>query len=99
MARVIHEQSRGQLIEKGLWDVTGNGGWGRAKNPFCGGMTAEQLQEIDFDAVDFSEIYTELLDGTDIPDLAGSTESTEEGIGDLCPEDSESLDCGGEVEQ
>ncbi len=99
MARVIHEQSRGQLIEKGLWDVTGNGGWGRAKNPFCGGMTAEQLQEIDFDAVDFSEIYSELLDGADIPDLAGSTESTEEGIEDLCPQDSESLDCGGEVEQ
>ena len=99
MARVIHEQSRGQLIEKGLWDVTGNGGWGRAKNPFCGGMTAEQLQEIDFDAVDFSEIYADLLDGANIPDLAGSTESTEEGIEDLCPEDSESLDCGGEVEQ
>ena len=99
MARVIHEQSRGQLIEKGLWDVTGNGGWGRAKNPFCGGMSAQQLQEIDFDAVDFSEIYSELLDGADIPDLAGSTESTEEGIEDLCPQDSESLDCGGEVEQ
>ena len=99
MARMIHEQTRGQLIEKGLWDVTRNGGWGRAKNPFCGGMSAEQLQEIDFDAVDFSEIYTDLLDGTDIPDLAGSTESTEEGIEDLCPEDSESLSCGGEVEQ
>ena len=99
MARVVHEQARGQLIEKGLWDATDNGGWGRAKSPFCGGMTAEQLQEIDFDAVDFSEIYSELLDGADIPDLAGSTQGTEEDIEDLCPEDSESLSCGGEEEQ
>ena len=99
MARVIHEQARGQLIEKGLWGVSRNGGWGRAKNPFCGGMTAEQLQEIDFDAVDFSEVYSDLLDAADIPDLAGSTRGTEQDIGELCPEDSESLSCGGEGEQ
>ena len=99
MARVIHEQARGQLIEKGLWGVSRNGGWGRAKNPFCGGMTAEQLQEIDFDAVDFSEIYVDILDTADIPDLAGSTQGTEKSIGELCPKDSESLSCGGEEEQ
>ena len=40
-------------------------------------MSTQQLQEIDFDAVDFSEIYTDLLDEADIPDLAGSTQSTE----------------------
>ena len=99
MARVVHEQGRGQLIEKGLWDTAENGGWGRAKNPLCGGMSAEQLQEIDFDAVDFSEIYADLLDETSIPDLADSTQSTEEGIEDLCLEDSEALDCDGEEEQ
>ena len=97
MARVIHEQTRGQLVEKGLWGTSQNGGWGRAKNPLCGGMTAEQLQEIDFDAVDFSKIYGDLLEAADIPDLAGSTESTEEDIEDLCPETS--LGCGGEEEQ
>ena len=94
MARVVHEQARGQLIEKGLWATARNGGWGGAKNPLCEGMTAEQLQEIDFDAVDFSEIYTELLDAADIPDLADSRESTEEDIEDLCPD--ESLGCDGE---
>lgn len=99
MARVVHEQARGQLIEKGLWDVTENGGWGRAKNPSCGGMSAEQLQEIDFDAVDFSEIYADLLGEASIPDLADSTQSTEEGIEDLCPEDSESPACGGDEEE
>ena len=97
MARVVHEQTRGQLIQKGLWATTENGGWGRPKNPRCGGMTAEQLQEIDFDAVDFSEIYTDLLDAADIPDLTDSTESAEEDIEDLCPDGS--LDCGGEEGQ
>ena len=99
MARVIHEQARGQLIEKGLWYTAENGGWGRTKNPLCGGMTAEKLQEIDFDAVDFSEIYTDLLNGADIPDIADSTQGVEESIEDLCPEDSESLGCGGEEER
>ena len=99
MARVVHEQARGQLIEKGLWEGAENGGWGRAKNPFCGGMSAEQLQEIDFDAVDFSEIYADLLDEADIPELPSSARSTEEDIGDLCPKDSEPLDCGGDGEE
>ena len=98
MARVVHEQARGQLIEKGLWDTAENGGWGRAKNPLCGGISTRQLQEIDFDAVDFSEIYADLLDGADIPELPGSTQRTEESIEDLCPQDSESLSCGGEEE-
>lgn len=97
MARVVHEQTRGQLIQKGLWPTARNGGWGRPKNPRCGGMTAEQLQEIDFGAVDFSEIYADLVDAADIPDLTDSTESAEGDIEDLCPEGS--LDCGGEEEQ
>ena len=97
MARMIHEQTRGQLIQKGLWATAANGGWGSPRNPNCGGMTAEQLQKIDFDAVDFSEIYGGLLDATDIPDLTDSTDSTEEDIEDLCPDGS--LGCGGEEEQ
>ena len=99
MARVVHEQARGQLMEKGLWDVRENGGWGRAKNPFCGGMSAQQLQEIDFNAVDFSEIHADLLDEASIPDLADSTRSTEEDIGNLCPGDYESLGCGEDKEE
>lgn len=97
MARLVHEQTRGQLIQKGLWPTARNGGWGRPGNPDCGGMTAEQLQEIDFDAVDFSEIYGDLLDAASTPDLADSTESTEEDIEYLCPDGS--LGCGEEEEQ
>ena len=94
MARVIHEQARGQLIRKGLWPTARNNGWGSARNPRCGGMTAEQLQEIDFDAVDFSEIYENLPGADDIPDPADSTESAEEDIGNLCPDGA--AGCGGE---
>ena len=97
MARVVHEQTRGQLIRKGLWPTARNGGWGSPKNPRCGGMTAEQLQEIDFDSVDFSEIYADLLDAARIPDLADSTERAEEDIGDICPDGE--LDCEGEEER
>ena len=99
MARVVHEQARGQLVEKGLWAVAENGGWGEAKNPFCGGITTEQLQEIDFDAVDFSEIYEDILDEADAPGLDGSTRSVGESVEKLCPRGSEELDCGGEGER
>lgn len=94
MARVLHEQARGQLIEKGLWPTAANGGWGRPRKPRCGGMTAEQLQQIDFDTVDFSEIYTDLVHAADIPELAESTESAQQDIGDICSDGS--LECGGE---
>ena len=97
MARVVHEQTRGQLIQKGLWPTAENGGWDRPRNPRCGGMTAEQLQEIDFDSVDFSEIYEDLLDAADIPDSADSEDSTQEDIEDLCP--AGSLDCGREEQR
>ncbi len=97
MARVVHEQTRGQLIRKGLWPTAANGGWGRAKSPHCGGMTTEQLQEIDFDAVDFSEIYEGLVDTADTPGLSESAEGTVEDIEDMCPD--ESLGCGGEGER
>ena len=91
MARVIHEQARGQLIQKGLWGTAENGGWGSAKNPRCGGMTASQFQQIDFDAVDFSEIYGDLPDASDIPDARDSERDAKEGIKNLCPDGS--LDC------
>jgi len=93
MARVIHEQARGQLMEKGLWNITENGGWGRAKNPFCGGMSTEQFQKIDFDAVDFSEIHADLTDGADMPDITDSTKKTEKSVENLCPENLATLNC------
>lgn len=45
LARIIQEQGRLQLAR----------GWGSAKNPMCQGFTQEELESLDFDAMDLSE--------------------------------------------
>ena len=58
LARIIQEQGvQGQL---GI-------GLGSAKNPVCGAITPEQLQEIDFDAIDFSDFYDDMHNNTNLP--------------------------------
>ena len=99
MARIVHEQGRPQLIEKGAWTETGGGGWGNPKNPECGGMTAEQLREIDFGAVDFSEIYGDVFDEAGSPELPVLLRETSEDAEDLClgsREEDGSVRCAGE---
>jgi conjugal transfer mating pair stabilization protein TraN len=51
MARIIHEQGRQQL---GI-------SWGTPKEPNCQPLTVEQLQKINFDKIDLSELYSELI--------------------------------------
>lgn len=50
LSRIIHEGGRLQL---GL-------NWGNVENPNCRGLTVEELQRIDFNRLDFTEIYEEL---------------------------------------
>ena len=58
LARIIQEQgSQGQL---GI-------SLGTAQNPICGAITPEQLQEIDFEILDFSDFYDDMHNGTNIP--------------------------------
>ncbi|MFA0072127.1 type-F conjugative transfer system mating-pair stabilization protein TraN [Vibrio cyclitrophicus] len=58
LARIIQEQgAKGQL---GI-------GLGSAKNPICGAITPEQLQEIDFEMLDFSDFYNDMHDSTNLP--------------------------------
>ncbi|PMK82360.1 type-F conjugative transfer system mating-pair stabilization protein TraN [Vibrio sp. 10N.261.52.E5] len=58
LARIIQEQgSQGQL---GI-------SLGTAQSPICGAITPEQLQEIDFEILDFSDFYDDMHDGTNIP--------------------------------
>lgn len=45
LARILQEQGRLQL----------NRGWGSAKAPMCQGFTQEELEALDFDAMDLSE--------------------------------------------
>ncbi len=83
-ARVVHEQARPQLIEKGLWRETENGGWGSARDPECGGITAEQLQAVDFSEMDFSEIYGDLLRNRTVPLRRDAEREVEEKMKKLC---------------
>ncbi|MFA0108264.1 conjugal transfer protein TraN, partial [Vibrio splendidus] len=53
LARIIQEQgSQGQL---GI-------SLGTAQSPICGAITPEQLQEIDFEILDFSDFYDDMHD-------------------------------------
>lgn len=59
LARIIQYQGRsGQL---GI-------GFGDAKNPNCRGLNVEELQSIDFNAMDYSDFYHELNERQAIPD-------------------------------
>jgi hypothetical protein len=51
LVRIIQEQGRPQL---GI-------GWGTAENPDCRGFTPEELQRINFQAIDFSEYYADIV--------------------------------------
>lgn len=51
LTRIIQEQGRGQL---GI-------GWGSTQSPDCRGLTVEELQRINFEAIDFSEYYADIM--------------------------------------
>ncbi|MDA0967637.1 MAG: conjugal transfer protein TraN [Proteobacteria bacterium] len=57
LARIIHEQARGQLSMN----------WGSPQAPNCESMTIDQLQSIDFTQVDLSELYPDILGNISIP--------------------------------
>lgn len=58
LARIIQYQGRsGQL---GV-------GFGSAQNPDCRGVTVDELQRLDFNAMDYSDFYAELQENTKIP--------------------------------
>lgn len=51
LARILHQQGRPQL---GV-------GWGKPKHPQCRGFTVDELSRIDFDRLDLSELFTEMM--------------------------------------
>lgn len=55
LAKIINVQGRAQL---GM-------GWGDTENPSCNGFTADQLKQIDFSRIDFSEFIGEVMDSID----------------------------------
>lgn len=51
LSRIIAEQGRLQLGK----------GWGSAKNPDCSGFTLEEVSQLDFEAMDLSEFYSDVM--------------------------------------
>lgn len=44
--------------------------FGSAKNPNCVGFTVDQFQKLNFDKMDFSELYSDVINATNIPSKA-----------------------------
>ena len=66
LGRIINEQIRLQKEEKTLEDgtvvlVPKIQDWGSAKDPYCEGLSVEDLNKVDWDAIDLSE-WTRLLE-------------------------------------
>jgi len=55
-------------------------GFGSAKHPNCRGLTAEELSQVDFADVDFSDYYTELNSNADQPPISEDQSHIEEGV-------------------
>ena len=74
LARIIHEQGRGQLgdtINPGChlipdpdnpgYFMSSKECWGSPENPNCQGLKPEDLERINFEQIDFSEYYSDLI--------------------------------------
>ncbi|EDA1542042.1 type-F conjugative transfer system mating-pair stabilization protein TraN [Salmonella enterica] len=61
LSRIIQEQGRRDQL--GI-------GFGNGKHPDCRGISIPELQRIDFDLINFSDFYSDLMDNQKIPDTA-----------------------------
>jgi conjugal transfer mating pair stabilization protein TraN len=68
ISRIIHEQGRKQLVIS----------WGSAKNPNCRALTVDELQRLDFDKLDLSESFNELISKANPLKLNGSPSQDQE---------------------
>lgn len=72
LARIIQEQGRSQLGR----------GWGDFANPDCGALTLQEIKQIDFSKIDFSELYDELKSKA-ARDFGSSTKAIQDKIKSL----------------
>ncbi|MGA3787165.1 hypothetical protein ACPDHR_24425, partial [Escherichia coli] len=54
----------------------------RAKHPDCRGITVDELQKIQFDRLDFTNFYEDLMNNQKIPDSGVLTQKVKEQIAD-----------------
>ncbi|MCD8525503.1 MAG: conjugal transfer protein TraN [Gammaproteobacteria bacterium] len=71
LARIV--QTDGRQKQLGI-------SFGSGKHPNCRGLTVEELQQVDFAEVDFSDYYTELNSNADQPPISEDQAHIEEGV-------------------
>ncbi|WP_339139976.1 type-F conjugative transfer system mating-pair stabilization protein TraN [Salmonella enterica] len=73
LAQIVQQQGRnGQLRIS----------FGSAKHPDCRGITVDELQQIKFDQLDFTNFYEDLMNNQKIPDSGVLTQKVKEQIAD-----------------
>lgn len=73
LAQIVQQQGRnGQLHIS----------FGSSKHPDCRGITVDELQQIKFDQLDFTNLYEDLMNNQKIPDSGALTEKVKEQITD-----------------
>lgn len=73
LGRLIQEEARTQLSLD----------WGTGKEPICRGLTAAELQRVDFSKVDMSEISSAMMAQVQQPELVQSIEKMGQGLNKL----------------
>ncbi len=72
LAQIVQQGRNGQL----------HIGFGSSKHPDCRGITVDELQNIKFDQLDFTNFYEDLMNNQKIPDSGALTEKVKEQIAD-----------------
>ncbi|MCP9269149.1 type-F conjugative transfer system mating-pair stabilization protein TraN [Xenorhabdus sp. XENO-1] len=73
LAQIVQQQGRSWQL--GI-------GFGGAKSPDCRGITVEELQQVKFDHLDFSNFYEDLMNNKKIPNNDVLMKKTQEQIGE-----------------
>ncbi|MFW1160575.1 conjugal transfer protein TraN [Vibrio parahaemolyticus] len=82
LSRILMEQGNAQLGR----------GYGGAKNPDCKGFTLTELENLNFDAMDLSEFYTDVMSNAmngSTPNATGAAQSIQEKLNARYPQLSE----------
>ena len=77
LAQIVQDQGR-----KGQLGI----GFGKASSPDCRGITIDELQSINFDTLNFANFYSDLEDGSTIPEDSELLEKAKQMIADKVAE-------------
>ena len=71
LARIIQEQGRRDQLGVSF---------GSGDNPDCRGITVDELQHVDFDRVNFSDFYEDLMNNQTVPDTSAQVKQIKDRI-------------------